>query len=287
MRIIPTLIHFIAFVLPFEAFSYVLETDIVYDTVQGDDLKLDVYKPENPKPNQPALIYIHGGCWNSGSKSSIPSYITDLTKDGFTVISVGYRFSQKAVYPAALTDVGQALRYVRKNSEKLNIDPKKIATHGESAGGYLAAALGVRTSKDRTGKEDAYSERVPFVSDWYGRTDFTRSQPNNLDCALSFLGKPRDASTMKDFKEASILPYVDEKSAEFVIVHGTHDVNVSPIHSTLLEHELKKYNKKVDLHLVEGAGHAFFGGKSWAFTKNKLLNYFYHSQVLSVQNENL
>lgn len=251
--------------------AYVVQKDIVYDTVNGSPLKLDIYRPNLSITTAPVLFYIHGGCFNAGSKNDIPESTKLMADSGFVVVSIGYRLSKVAKYPAALNDVQTAVRYIRKNYLTYRINPNRMASFGLSAGGYLAAALGVRPLPDRNGRYDQFSERVQRVADWYGRTDFTLPQDEGFDCAVDFLGLPRNQNTMKHFQEASILPYVDAKSADFYIVHGTEDRQVFPIHSESLHQELARERQSTHLLWVTGAGHGFVGGKAWEKTKEFLL----------------
>ena len=152
-------------------------------------------------------------------------------------------------------------------------DRSKIIVHGESAGGTLAAYLGVRPILSRNGRKDLLSARVPFVSEWFGRMDFTEGQTTGTDCAESFLGKKRTPETMADFRKASVLPDLNEKSAEFFIIHGTNDQQVYPIHSTLLANKLWAKGKKAELYFNENGPHGFDRKIPWALTKNRILTF--------------
>lgn len=255
------------------SFAYEVEKDIVYDTIDNIPLKLDLFRPSQKTTSAPSVVFLHGGCFNAGSKNDIPNEVKALADEGFVVFSVGYRLSTVAKYPAAVTDIQQAVRFIRKNAGRFGIDAHKIIGHGLSAGGYLAAILGVRPMPDRSGNIDSFSDRVDLVVDWYGRTDFTLSQSQGFDCAVDFLGFPRTPETRKKFEEASILPYVDRHSADFYIVHGTADQQVFPVHSELLFTKLKKQHAKVHILRMLGAGHAFTGGTAWKRTKDFLMSY--------------
>jgi acetyl esterase/lipase len=255
--------------------AYVAETDVEYDYINGTSLKMDVYRPTNPGTAlRPALLFFHGGCYNSGSKASINGVVKGLADEGFTVFSIGYRLTPVAKYPAGVTDVKQALRFIRKNSARFQVDPNKIVTHGESAGSYLAGILGVEPAEDRKGNVDKYSGRVQLVVDWFGRTDFTLTQTTGTDCAVDWIGQPRNDKTMPIFKDASLKTHVDQNSAAFYIIHGTHDTQVDPIHSTSLANTL--WNRKVDAELVlyEGQGHGFSRTIPWALSRARILKQF-------------
>lgn len=261
--------------LPLSALAYDTVKNVVYDSVQGRKLTLDVFKPASKSSHQlPALVYVHGGCFSMGSKDDIPHEVRRMADEGFVVFSVGYRLSTVAKYPAAVKDVQQAIRFLRRNAAVLNIDPQKIITHGHSAGGYLASIMGVRPLTDRDGKIDEFSERVGLVSNWYGRMDFTLPQSEGFDCAADFLGKPRTPENEKHFREASVTTYVNSRSAAFHIVHGTEDKQVFPIHSKLLYEALRKNEKTAELVWIKRQGHGFTGGEGWAMTREFIQSFF-------------
>lgn len=254
--------------------GYESTPDVVYDEVKGTRLMMDVFTPSKaflwPRP---ALVFIHGGCFSMGSRKDIPEEMKQMADEGFTVFSVSYRLSTVAKYPAALTDLQQAIRFIRKNAIRFRINPLKIIAHGESAGGTLAAYLGTRPIRARNGETDLLSSRVPYVSDWYGRMDFTEGQSTGTDCAESFLGKKRSPETMEYFRKASVLPYINEKSAEFFIIHGTTDQQVYPVHSTLLANKLWSKGKPAELYFNENEPHGFHRKLPWIITKNRILSF--------------
>lgn len=256
------------------AVAYTSLTDVVYDTINGTKLKMDVYRPSTTTTAaKPALIFIHGGCFSSGSKKDMQTYLKQFADEGFVVFSLDYRLSGTAKYPAAVTDVQQAIRYIRKNAASFQIDPTKIIAHGESAGGYLAAVLGVKALPDRNGAVDQYSNRVALVLDWYGRTDFSRPQVTGTDCAASFLGLSRTTANASKFAAASIHPYVDQNSSPFHIIHGTKDAQVEPIHSSILANKLWNAKKTATLTIAQGYEHSFHGGKPWEITRRYVLSF--------------
>jgi len=253
------------------AAAYTTTKDVTYDVVNGVSLKLDVFTPSTPSQKPaPAVLFIHGGCFNAGSKNDIPAEVKALADEGFVVASIGYRLSTVAKYPAAVSDVQMAVRFLRREHQRFGIDAQKISTLGLSAGGYLAAVLGLRQLPARNGRIDQYSGRVQKVADWYGRTDFTLAQSEGFDCAVDFLGKPRNLWNMHRFAEASLPRYVTSQAARFLIIHGTEDKQVDPIHSRLLHDALIEQGQESSLLWVRGAGHGFFGNPGWERTKEFL-----------------
>ncbi|MEA3227002.1 MAG: alpha/beta hydrolase, partial [Planctomycetota bacterium] len=107
------------------------------------NLTADVFTPKKiPSEPRPAIVFLHGGSWMFGSPSQFHYHSDYLAKKyGFFAISVDYRLSGEAKFPAALQDAKCAIRWVRSRAKKLNIDPQRIAICGGSAGGHLSSMV--------------------------------------------------------------------------------------------------------------------------------------------------
>lgn len=112
---------------------------------------LDVYAPANR--NGGAILWIHGGGWAdaNGDPNSLASeeplgmqpVVMGLYQRGWTVFSVRYAGTDEAPFPAQIHDVKLAMRWVRKNAATYGVAPDSVVAMGWSAGGHLAALLGV------------------------------------------------------------------------------------------------------------------------------------------------
>lgn len=119
------------------------EKNISYCKTSQRELKLDVFYPsEKSNTNRTAILFIHGGGWRSGNKAMHYPLLQELASLGYVCITPEYRLSTEALYPAAIHDIKSAIRWVRKNAAKYNIDVNKIVAAGHSAGGELAAFMG-------------------------------------------------------------------------------------------------------------------------------------------------
>lgn len=117
--------------------------DQVYKKLGDRALTADVYYPKKKiKGSYPGVILIHGGGWRSGDKSQTNAMAISLASAGYVSVCVEYRLSLEAKYPEAVYDIKSAIRWMRFNSKKFNLDAKKIATLGMSAGGQLATLVG-------------------------------------------------------------------------------------------------------------------------------------------------
>ena len=118
--------------------------DIEYGRAGDIPLLLDIYIPETPIATPiPAIICIHGGGWRDGDKGRYVKYVKSLATHGFFVASINYRLSGVAPFPAAVEDSKCAVRWLRANAEKYNVDPERIGVWGNSAGGHLAMMVGL------------------------------------------------------------------------------------------------------------------------------------------------
>ncbi len=122
--------------------------DIPYAHASGHDLLLDLYVPAAGIPDghgpRPVIVFFHGGGWRVGSKAEVEKKAVLLVGEtGYAVASVNYRLSQDARWPAPIIDGKSAVRWVRANARRYNIDPHRVGAMGFSAGGHIAAMLGV------------------------------------------------------------------------------------------------------------------------------------------------
>lgn len=121
--------------------------ELVYATITDSlnrkrELHLDIFRPQK-QGKYPALIMIHGGGWRSGNKSLEIPMAQRIALHGYVTIPVEYRLSLEARYPAAVHDIKAAVRWIKANAGKYGIDTTRIAIEGNSAGGQLAALVGM------------------------------------------------------------------------------------------------------------------------------------------------
>lgn len=242
-----------------------LDRDIVFATIDGHDLKLDIAYPKDNKGNLPAIVYIHGGGFSGGEKPTNQTVF--FAKNGFVGIAVEYRLSGEAKFPAAILDCKTAIRWTRANAKKYGIDPGRIGVIGESAGGYLAAMMGTSGGDSYLEGDKIYSgnsSTVQAVVDLFGPTDFARMNdvPTEMDHNAAnspesqFLGKlvQEDPELVK---KANPITYVDATDPPTLMIHGENDNLVIIQQSELLYNALSKAGVKTMLVRVKNAGHGF------------------------------
>ena len=242
--------------------------DLEYGKASDRAMRLDLYLPKNADKPLPLIIWIHGGAWMAGSKDA-PSPALRFTTNGYAVAHVGYRLSQEATFPAQIHDCKAAVRWLRANASKYNLDPNKFIAWGGSAGGHLVALLGT-TGGVAELKGDVNdlkeSSRVQGVVDWFGPTDFLRigdaesdlrhNAPDSPESKL--IGGPLLENKDKAAK-ASPIAYVSKDAPPFLIINGDRDRTVPFNQSELLYAALKKAGVDVTFVPMKGAGHGFGG----------------------------
>lgn len=232
--------------------------------------KLDLFVPEKADGPLPLVIWVHGGGWQNGSKEGCPPLRNGYTERGYAVASINYRLSGHATFPAQIEDCKAAIRWLRANAKRYNLDPKRFGVWGSSAGGHLVALLG--TSGDvkafDVGPHLDQSSRVQAVCDYYGPTDFTvfvatpgyESHASASSPEAKLIG---GAVMENKDKAARVNPitYVSKDDPAFLIVHGDQDRTVPINQSQLLFAALKKAGVSAHFHTIKGAGHGQgFGG---------------------------
>lgn len=211
--------------------NIVAHREVVYTTLKntpyGDrDLHLDVFSPKKTG-SYPALIMVHGGGWRSGNKSLQIPMAQKLAERGYVTVCVEYQLSLEAKYPAAVFNIKSAIRWMRANAEKYNINPNKIAISGCSAGGQLALLVGLTNtieSKEGNHGNLGFSSNIQAIIDLDGVVDFMAPEslnlnrsPNSPDIEWlggSFYEKP------EIWKDASPIFWANEKSPPILFITG-------------------------------------------------------------------
>jgi acetyl esterase/lipase len=142
--------------------------DIAYREGTSKHWRLDLATRKDPQGNaRPAIVVIHGGGWIEGDKSSftsrkhgVPGNIEEFAELGFVAVTINYRLSGEAPFPAALEDCKCAVRWLRAHAKDYNIDPQLIGAYGNSAGGHLALLLGM-VGKDASHQRYLAKPREP------------------------------------------------------------------------------------------------------------------------------
>ncbi len=252
--------------------------DLTYATVGDEKLKLDLVVPKTPGPH-PCVVCFHGGAWRAGDRKDLTkptlfapggkekgvefSLLDMLARKGYAAASVSYRLAPRAKFPAQIEDAKSAVRFLRTNAEKYDLDGDRFAALGFSAGGHLAALLGVT---DSTAGFDGklypdVSSQVQVVIDYFGPTQlslFAETPGVNDVFMVPLLG--RECRTdPKLYAKASPIEYVTKAAPPTLIIHGNADFIVPIIHSERFYEKLKAAGVKTEFLTMKGRGHGWTG----------------------------
>ncbi len=224
-----------------------VESDIVYGKGGDMDLHLDIYHPPAGTERRMATIHVHGGGFRAGSKTGVAGSSRAFARMGYVSIASQYRLSGQARWPAQIEDVKAAIRWTRANASRLNIDADKIAVAGYSAGGLMAlVAAGTPDRKEfeGSGGNSGVSSKVAACVSFYAAT-------------AANAGLLPDGSDRAAIEAASAATYISPSFAPTIFFHGLGDVTIRPESSINFFDKLRAAGVKVDLHLFQGAPHAF------------------------------
>jgi acetyl esterase/lipase len=245
----------------------VVYENIVYAIPDGHELKLDIAIPKYLKAPAPAIVDIPGGAWRVVNKSADDALF--YAKYGFIGVSITYRTSEIAVFPAAVHDCKTAIRWLRAHAKQYNIDPDRIGVTGFSSGGYLAVLLGTSGGDsffEGEGGYPEYSSSVQAVVDHFGPTDFLKMNDSDLADRMDhfaenspeslFLGGPLGKKA-ELARLANPITYIDPKDPPVLIGHGEKDGLVIINQSELLYEALKKAGVPTEFVRVKNADHMY------------------------------
>ena len=164
--------------------AVVEEKNITYCNNSKRKLLIDAFHPKLKTPGKGiAVIIVHGGGWRTGNRTLHYPLAQRLAAMGYVCFTPEYRLSTEALYPAGVYDIKSAIRWVRKNAVKYNIDENKIVVAGHSAGGELAAMMGATNglgSFEGDGCDKDISSKVNAVIDMDGLLAFIHNKTNNF-----------------------------------------------------------------------------------------------------------
>jgi acetyl esterase/lipase len=215
------------------------QNDILFREIDGQQLKLNIYQPNTASEQAlPLIVYIHGGAWRENDHNHIFSEMTEIvTGAGFVVASIGYRLSPAATHPAQIEDCTYAVQWLRANAEQYRYDATRIGVWGHSAGGHLAALLGVTSHTGRFSSADLNaSARVHAACTMGGIVDLTlfkdykEGEHYRADVTVEgmremvrdYLGDDPENAPERT-AEANPITHINAQTPPTMIVHGDKD----------------------------------------------------------------
>jgi acetyl esterase/lipase len=205
------------------------------------------------------VVIIHGGGWVEGSKEELRATAIFMAMRGYVAVSIDYRLAPKYRFPAQLEDAKCAVRWLRANAEKYQIDGDRIGAIGGSAGAHLALLLGFTGSGhefDGTGGHPEQSSRVAAVVNWMGPADLTSPDwPAATMIVIQDLIGSDQRTSPAAYRAASPLSYIRKGIPPVLSMYGTKDTVVPYDQATRLDAALRKAGVESKLETLKGIGH--------------------------------
>jgi len=221
--------------------------DILYS--RSAQLRLDAFLPRVATP-VPAVIVVHGGGWEAGDKVTyVTPLFEPLARAGVAWFSIDYRLTPAFKNQDQLEDVRQAIRFVRAEHKRFNIDPARVVLVGESASGQLVTQV---AAEDRS---------LAGVVSFYGVYDFTAmvtdASPRSLLVRL-FRRTVLDDQSREEMRRYSPLYRVHQDMPPVLLVNGTGERLWAQ--AQVFAQRLTQLSVRHEVIALEGAPH---GMENW------------------------
>jgi len=245
------------------------KNDIVYCSYGKRKMKLDVFFNEHQKKKQTAIIIIYGGGWRSGNKEQHHQMAQKLASLGYVCFTPEYRLSTEALFPAAIYDIKAAIRWVRENADKYNINPNQIVSLGFSAGGEMASFMGTTGNMplfEGVVTNSNSKSQVNAVVDIDGTLSFVHPESSEGDdskktSAGTYWFGYSKKDNPKLWEAASPLSYVDKNTPPTLFINSS----VARMHAGRDDYRkiLAENNIYSEVHEFENSPHAFCLFNPW------------------------
>lgn len=247
-----------------------VDSNLVYCNIDGRALHLDVFYPKrHASAKRPAVLLIHGGGWRSGSRDQQVPMAQQLAVKGYVAITVEYRLSPEAKYPAAVYDLKSAIRWMRTHASEYKIDNNKVAALGCSAGGQLAALLGTTNKMQKFEGSECNTSQASVVNavvDIDGILAFIHPESGEGDeskgvsAAAYWFGATKDEKP-EVWHEASALEHVSVHTPPVLFINSS----IARMHAGRddMIHLLDSLHIYHEVHTFPDAPHPFWLFNPW------------------------
>ncbi|WP_165221297.1 alpha/beta hydrolase [Aquisphaera insulae] len=237
-----------------------LEANVPYKS----DLRISILAAEEPGSTNPsasiglrkAILAVHGGDWIGGSSADYVLQLGRLAEHGYVLFAADYSLARpgQPSWPAAIDDLRESVRWIRRNAVRYRVDPDRIAIVGSGAGGHLALILGHELAADA-----GNAMKVQAVVSLYGPTDLEGlilDRQHGHEAVRTFLGGGH-STALETARAASPIRQVDRSSPPTLLIHGLDDAWVGPEHSITYARALRDAGVFHRLLLIPAARHGF------------------------------
>ncbi|NMM49701.1 alpha/beta hydrolase [Marinigracilibium pacificum] len=236
--------------------------DLVY-SFQSRSLKLDFYSPKNISGKTPAILIVFGGGWKSGQKENLRPMAQRLATAGYVCVVPEYRLSPEAIFPAAVYDLKEAIKWIKSESGNLNIDTNKIAVLGCSAGAQLATLVAVTPDNSKLESPHSkikFSTRVNAMVNIDGIVAFIHPESEEGKVAGEWLGG-NQVEAHENWELASPLTHVDSTSPPILYINSS----IPRFHAGRddMIKILQQENIYFEVHTFDNSPHSFWHVNPW------------------------
>lgn len=244
------------------------EKDIIYQKTEGVALTMDVFRPENP--NGVGIVKIVSGGWKSSHARLRPQFAKPYTDHGYTVFAVVHGAQPRYKVRDIMGFMHRAVRYIRVNADRWDIDPERIGVTGSSAGGHLSLILATKGGPgDPEAKDpvDRASSAVQCAAVFYPPTDYRNwAEPGDMAVGIGkqerwkpAFGPEADTAEGREVlgRAMSSIYHVNKDTPPVFIIHGDSDPTVPLFQSESFQREARKHGVTVEILVKEGAAHGW------------------------------
>ena len=238
--------------LPRQKLDWTVQRDLSFTPADWPKpLLADVYTPAGSAPpgGWPAVVVIHGGGWSSGDREQVEGIARRVAKRGYVTMNITYRLVPASIFPAAVIDVQQAVRWLRSSAAQHQVNPQRIGAWGYSAGAHLAALVGALSPGDRLYQPGA--ELKAIVA---GGTPSDLRKFHGGTLVPNFLGERWKENSVV-FRESSPAAYVTPGDPPVFLYHGGWDTLVPFDQASDYKLALDAAGVTNELYELRGLGH--------------------------------
>lgn len=241
--------------------SIIFYEDVPVGVIGGFPLFINIAVPKSQKKEpHPVVMLLHGGGFISGNKNNKNVQIKKLATQGYVSVSAMYRLSPQHKFPSQIEDIKLAIRFLKANASRYNLDPNKIIVSGYSAGSYLAVMIGVTGNSQNFSKHDQFVDYNSAVRAVTAQSapigDFTLAKNKNSLLVERLAGNPATVSNDVLIR-LSPKTYLDSEDPPFFLSHGDHDTIVSVEMSRDFVRKLKQINHYYEYYEIKNGTHSF------------------------------
>jgi len=252
--------------------------DVVYGHKDGLALTMDVYRPE-AEANGAAILFMVSGGWFSrwAPPEQTKPFLQPYLSNGYTVFAVRHGSSPRYSIPEAVADVQRAVRFVRKNAKRFQVDSDRLGVLGMSAGGHLSLMLGTTGDDgDSNAKDDLdkVSSRVAAVVALVPPTDLRVAVWESPESLPAYRGFPALNLAMEKAGPNSPLVHVTPDDAPALVIMGGKDELVPEKHGHWIAEAFQREKVKHKLIVFQDAGHGLEGEENRATMIREAVGWF-------------